>query len=121
MALGKIPIECEPLGDVSHSTSQERSLSGRSYCGAELLLPILCRAFGRFRRTLSVPQIGRQVLGATLIVLNRGGPSGAWRRRRRSSRARPKPEGALQCSACPPPEPAPTTPPPAPGPPPPPP
>ena len=48
-------------------------MSGRSYCGAELLLPILCRAFGRFCRTLSVPQIGRQVLGATLIVLNRAG------------------------------------------------
>jgi hypothetical protein len=48
-------------------------LSGRSYCGAELLLPILCRAFGRFCRALSVPQIGRQVLGATLIVLNRAG------------------------------------------------
>jgi len=73
-------------------------LSGRSYCGAELLLPILCRAFGRFCRTLSVPQIGRQVLGATLIVLNRAGSRPAhaftngWPR---------NPGGNRPCSECP--------------------
>jgi len=73
-------------------------LSGRSYCGAELLLPILCRAFGRFCRALSVPQIGRQVLGATLIVLNRAGSRPAhaftngWPR---------NPGGNRPCSECP--------------------
>ena len=73
-------------------------MSGRSYCGAELLLPILSRAFGRFCRTLTVPQIGRQVLGATLIVLNRAGSRPAhaftngWPR---------NPGGNRPCSECP--------------------
>src|SRR5262249_15327757 len=56
---------CEPLGDVSHGTSQQRSLSGRSYCGAELLLPILRRAFGRSAARSACRRLAGKSLGQT--------------------------------------------------------